>query len=828
MHIVHDKKLLQLIKIIPPITVIAFAVLSMLVVLNHNKALLASDILSLKKSFIASEKEMIKIQVNQVIQQITYEKNSTEKILKNNIKNYIYQAHSIATNIYNNNKDKSEKEVTTLITDALRDIRFNDGRGYFFIYKTDGLSVMHPVLPKMEGSSKIDFQDSRGNYIVRDLGQLAKENGEAFYHWWFVKPNNKNQEFEKIGFGKHFAPYDWFIGTGEYVADVENDIKKRLIERIANINYGLNGFIFLLDYQGNVISHFRKDFQGTNLNNNTDKNVVEVGNRIIETAKQGGGYLSYLSPEMPSTGKPAEKISFIHEFSEWGWVIGTGFYKEETEKYLANREQTIAQQNRSQLLNLLGLSSFVTLFFVALSLLLTKYLTHRFSHYENKINADFEELNRVRLQLQYQALHDTLTKLPNRILLDENILHGIKLSKESNKSLAVMFVDLDDFKKINDLHGHSVGDKLLEVLGKEFNKILKDHDSVARFGGDEFIFCFPLITNLQAAQQKIEIIQQIFNQEFIIQGKSIFSSSSIGVAMYPDDANNAEDLISKADIVLYKSKSVQKGRSLFFNEAINKQVQRDFLVEAELRMAISENELSVFYQPQICVETGVLKGVEALARWNNKKLGAVPPDEFIKLAEEIGIISDIGNFVITTALKDIHAFNGNNAHELQLSINISPKQLMAANFTEYTLNAINETGFNPNFVMLEITENVLISDLNKVTPLLNQLRGYGFKLSLDDFGTGYSSLSYLGNLPINEIKVDRSFIEKLLVNKQSESLVKTIIAIGQFYDLAIVAEGVETKEQYERLALYHCDLIQGYYFDRPLTLSELIAKYQCG
>ena len=298
--------------------------------------------------------------------------------------------------------------------------------------------------------------------------------------------------------------------------------------------------------------------------------------------------------------------------------------------------------------------------------------------------------------------------------------------------------------------------------------------------------------------------------------------------MYPDDANNAEDLISKADIVLYKSKSVQKGRSLFFNEAINKQVQRDFLVEAELRMAIAENELSVFYQPQICVETGVLKGVEALARWSNKKLGSVPPDEFIKLAEEIGIISDIGNFVISTALRDIQAFNGNNAHELQLSINISPKQLMAPNFTDNTLKIIKETAFNPAFVMLEITENVLISDLNKVTPLLNQLRGYGFKLSLDDFGTGYSSLSYLGNLPINEIKVDRSFIEKLLVNKQSESLVKTIIAIGQFYDLAIVAEGVETKEQYERLALYNCDLIQGYYFDRPLELSELIAKYQCG
>jgi len=826
MHIVHDKKLLQLIKIIPPITVIAFAILSILVVLNHNKTLLASDILSLKQSFIASEKEMVKIQVSQLIQQITYEKNSTEKTLKNNIKDQVYQAHSIATNIYQNNKHKPENEVTKLITDALRYIRFNDGRGYFFIYKTDGLSVMHPVLPKMEGTFKGNFQDSRGKYIVRDLGQLAKEKGEAFYHWWFVKPNNKKREFEKIGFGKHFAPYNWFIGTGEYVVDVENDIKKRLIQRISNITYGLNGFIFLLDYQGNVISHFRKDYQGTNLNYNTDKNITEVGNRFIEIAKQGGGYLSHLSPLMPSTGKPAEKISYIGGFPEWDWVIGTGFYKAETENYLAKREQIIAQQNKTQLLNLLGLSFFVTLFFVVLSLLLTKYLTRRFSLYESKINDDFEELNKVKLQLQYQALHDSLTKLPNRVLLDEQISQGIQLSKESSKSLAVMFVDLDDFKKINDLHGHSVGDKLLEVLGNEFNKIINDHDSVARFGGDEFIFCFPLISSSQDAQQKVKIIQQIFNQEFIIKGKSIRSSCSIGVAMYPDDADVTEDLISKADIVLYKSKSVQKGRSLFFNETINKQVKRDFLIESELRMALSENELSVFYQPQISVETGMIQGVEALARWNNKILGSVSPNEFIKLAEDIGIISDIGNFVIEKALKDIKQFNFSNAHELQLSINISPKQLMEPNFAEYTLDVLKKIAFNPHLVTLEVTENVLISDLNKVTPVLHQLRNYGFKLSLDDFGTGYSSLNYLGNLPMNEIKIDRSFIEKLLVNKQSESLVKTIIAIGQFYDLSVVAEGVETKDQYERLALYNCDLIQGYYFDRPLPLSELIEKHQ--
>ncbi|GAW96737.1 MULTISPECIES: sensor histidine kinase [Colwellia] len=410
MKVIHDKKLLRLIKIIPPLIVTAFACLTIFIVLNHNKVQLSADIQSLKQDFIASEKELIKAQVEQLIQQITYERDSTEKTLKDNIKEHIYQAHSIATNIFDNNKNKSEKEVTKLISDALRNVRFNDGRGYFFIYKTNGLSIMHPIIPEIEGTSMANFQDIRGKYIVRDLGQLAKEHGEYFYHWWFVKPDNKEQEFEKIGFGKHFAPYDWFIGTGEYLIDVENDIKQRMVGRISNIRFGLNGYIFILDYQGNVISHYRKSYQGTNLYDNADENVVTAGKKIIEIGKQGGGYLNYLSPIMPSTGNSAQKISFISNFLQWNWIIGTGFYKSETDSYLAKREKNIAQQNRSQLFRLLGLSFFVTLSFISLSLLLTKYLARRFTVYENKINANQQQLE-LRVKQRTNELSSTLEAL---------------------------------------------------------------------------------------------------------------------------------------------------------------------------------------------------------------------------------------------------------------------------------------------------------------------------------------------------------------------------------------------------------------------------------
>ncbi|QUM75705.1 cache domain-containing protein [Moritella sp. 24] len=811
-------KILRLVKILPPSIVILFAVLVNIIVINNNKTKLTNDIKTLRQDFIATEKELVRSQVKQLVQQITYEKSNTKSLLKSNIKSRVEQAHRIATTIYEANKDKSEAQVTRLISNALRSIRFNQGRGYYFIYKTNGLNVMHPTLPNFEGTSKWDIQDERDNYIIRDIANVIKTKGEGFTRWWFVKPQDNNQEFEKIGFSKHFAPYDWFIGTGEYVVDVENDIKQRLLKRISQMNYGTNRYIFVIDYQGNYLSHYTKSPQENNHQSLTTK-------RIIDVAKQGENYLHYTSSVMPSSSKPADKISYIVGLQNWEWAVGSGVYISEIERYLTAREKGISLQNKKDLTEILWLSLFATFFFVTLSLVLANYLARRFALYETQIKTDFSKLNQVKEQLQHQALHDSLTQLPNRALLDIQIEKGINLSKKKNKKLAVMFVDLDDFKKINDMYGHSIGDSLLATLGNIFHNILSPKDSVARFGGDEFIFCFPELDSQVDAEQKVENIQAIFKQNFIINGKSIHSSCSIGVAMYPDDGEKSEQLISKADIVLYKSKSSQKGNFLFFNESINTQVQRDLLLESELHSAVANNELNVLYQPQINVATGQIYGVEALVRWHNAKLGHVSPVEFIQVAEDIGLINEIGRFVIERSLHDIVQFNHHSAIQLQLSINISPKQLMEPDFLNQLINITDDVDLDNSLITLEITENVLINDLAKVQPILQSIRRCGFKLSLDDFGTGYSSLSYLSNLPINEIKIDRSFIDKFLTNDQSESLVKTIIAIGQLSDLTVIAEGVETKEQYERLRHYRCDLVQGYYFDRPLALTDLISRY---
>lgn len=826
MKIAHNVKLLRLIKIIPPLLVTAFAVMVILIVINNNQIKLNNDIQTLRHDFLSSRKSMMEAQVTQLVQQINYEKSRTELVLKEDIKRHIYLAHTIAMNVFSENNEKPEQVVTQLIKSALRDIRFNNGRGYFFIYKTNGESIMHPIIPSMEGTQQIGLQDVRGNYIVRDMGRLAKRDGETYYNWWFVKPENKDSEFQKIGFGKHFEPYDWFIGTGEYIGDVENDIKNTLIDKISNIRYGDNGYAFLFDYSGNVLVHFDKAFQDSNLFNHQDPLIHETGKVVIATALEGEGFVNYKSLFMPSTGEPETKISFIRGIPEWQWALGMGFYESEIEVHLTRRESEISEQNQQQLMKLLWLSAFVTLFFIVLSIFLTKKLSKLFTTYEDKINKDFEELNRVKLQSQHQALHDSLTKLPNRVLLEEHIYQGIELSKKNHKMLAVIFVDLDDFKKINDSHGHSVGDGFLKLLGGLFNSVKERGDSVARFGGDEFIFCCPEIELLSDAEAKVTKILSIFQQKFEVAGKSIYSSCSMGIAIYPKDGNEVEKLISKADTALYKSKSTAKGKALFFNSNIDKAVKRDFSIETELRTALLNKEITIYYQPQFCVKTGKIVGVEALSRWNNEKLGLVSPAEFIPIAENTGTINELGAYVIYKAMKDINAFNLQNEFNLTLSINISPKQLFEPDFVDRVVRASKDFSFDPQFIILEITENVLITDLSIVRPILLALRENNFKLSLDDFGTGYSSLSYLSNLPINEIKIDRSFIDKFLTNSQSESLVKTIIAIGDFCDLAVVAEGVETKEQFEQLAQYQCDLIQGYYFDKPLKYSELVAKYQ--
>ncbi|MGF1906726.1 MULTISPECIES: bifunctional diguanylate cyclase/phosphodiesterase [Aliivibrio] len=821
-----DKKLLMLISIMPIVLIGVFTFVLNAMVIHENRSKVEILIESVYRESVDQQKDQIKHQVENIFQQIEYERNLAETTLKKRIKERVDDGYNTIRFIYEKNRDKTKAEQLSLISNALRQVRFNEGRGYFFIHSMDGINIMHPIFPEFEGTDISQFQDVRGTFVHKELTALLKKKGEGFSRWWYPKPNGSEQEFEKIGYAKYFKPLDLYISTGEYIFDIEHDIQARLLSWISEIRYGKNGYIFLLDSFGNVLAHYNKEFVSPQKYTVDTPNPMNLTKKMLEIAQKGEGFIEYTSSFKPATLGPAEKLSYIKGYKPWGWAIGAGIYTADTEKLLEEKEQMLIVQNEKELMKILLLTLTLAFILTLLSLAVSRYVEMRFNRFKTRIHHDFTTLEKTKNKMQHMALHDSLTQLPNRVMLESKIELGIQRAELSEKKLAVMFVDLDDFKKINDRFGHEVGDVLLKKISSKFSRMLKGQDIVARFGGDEFVFCFPLLTSVEEAEVKVELIKSVFNEQFLIHGKEISTSCSIGVAMYPSDANNSTALISKADIVLYKSKEKQKGGSLFFDQSIDDQVSYEFHLEEELRFALDRSEIFVCYQPQINIQTGKLCGVEALCRWNNKKLGFVSPVDFIAAAEEIGIIDSIGDFVLQRACEDLLAFMPNGKEAAKVSVNISPKQLIQPNFIQRVMHIIEQTGIDVSRVVLEITENILISELDNVSPILQKLQQLGFGISLDDFGTGYSSLSYLNILPITEIKIDRTFINSLFVNEQSETLVKAIIAIGASCQMTVVAEGVETKEQFDKLKEYQCDLVQGYYFDKPLSIEDLRSRYR--
>ncbi|WP_282176314.1 bifunctional diguanylate cyclase/phosphodiesterase [Vibrio nereis] len=817
-----DKKLLNLITYAPATIVGAFFLFWMVLSVTDLVISSKEELLEFQEEYQQRQNTILTKQVEYVAQQVKFARLQTEHQLENTIQNRIHEAHKIATRLYESNKHLPEEQVTKIITDALRVMRFNEGRGYFFIYKMNGINVMHPLLPQVEGTSLWDYQDSLGNYIVRDMGKDVKKHGEAFYRWWFVKPDNKEKQFEKIGFGQYFEPYDWYIGTGDYVVDVENDIKKTVLKWIKNLRFGEFGYVLVLDADGTVLSHINSDVIGKKALELVSPDQVKSTKQLLNA---NNTFVEYHDIYQPDTVSDNTKTSYVIKESSWDWSISAGVYNERSDRVLAQRQAKMEEEQHRAIIQMIIIGSAATLIVALCSLALSKVIAKRFTRFQARINTNFHQLQDAKDKLEYLARHDELTGLPNRSLLHEQISQGIKNSARNCQMLAVMFVDLDDFKKVNDVYGHTAGDQLLTEIGKKFESFLEPGEFVARFGGDEFIFCFPYLTSLTAASNKVEQIKNVFQSQFTLEGKILHASCSIGVSMFPTDGYEPEDLISKADIVLYKSKARQKGDVLFYDSAINQQVQHDFLLEHELRHAIERGELSVAYQPQIEAKTGKLYGVEALIRWHNPQLGHVSPFEFIALAEEIGLVDQLGEFVLHRACDDIGRLFPTSQSDLRLSVNISPMQLMSANFVPHLQSVVAQHNLPSSRITLEITENVLINDLPKVTPIIARLKELGFAISLDDFGTGYSSLSYLNTLSLDELKIDRSFVDKMLSSEQSNSLVKAILAIAESSDMMVVAEGVETDVQQQILIDYGCDFLQGYLIDKPLPIEQLNEKY---
>ncbi len=439
------------------------------------------------------------------------------------------------------------------------------------------------------------------------------------------------------------------------------------------------------------------------------------------------------------------------------------------------------------------------------------------------LEQEIEQRRAAELRVEHLATHDALTNLPNRRGLYEELNELIYRSRRYRYSSAVIYVDLDGFKLVNDHFGHEAGDRLLTQVAANFKNIVRQTDTVARIGGDEFILLLTDINGETSLITKIEKLLQQATQPCEFRGHRISVSASIGVALFPQHGDDAETLMHHADQAMYQAKKHGKNTFCFFTEDINEKAHRQRELQDNLRKALPNDEFSVYYQPIVDTRSGRVVSIEALMRWHSADLGQVFPDEFIPAAESAGLIPELGCWILKKAIATAADWNRRFGVSLRIAVNASTIQFRNNQLFDTIREQIATHGWDPDLLEVEITEGLLLDDSPEVNTYINEISDCGVRLSVDDFGTGYSALSYLKNYPVSTVKIDRSFITDLPGDKENEVLVQAIIAMAHGLRLEVIAEGVETPEQWEFLRALNCDFVQGYYFGKPMPQADFEA-----
>jgi diguanylate cyclase (GGDEF)-like protein/PAS domain S-box-containing protein len=427
-------------------------------------------------------------------------------------------------------------------------------------------------------------------------------------------------------------------------------------------------------------------------------------------------------------------------------------------------------------------------------------------------------------QVKYLAYYDALTGLPNRTLLQDRLSQALAGARRQKGKIGFLFLDLDRFKDINDSLGHSVGDLLLQEVGKRLKTWAREQDTVARLGGDEFLIVLTAIKDYRDAAVAAERLMDAMAAGFVVQGRSLSINCSLGISIFPEHGADSETLIKNADAAMYCAKDDGRNNFQFFTEDMNAQAVEQSTLENSLRLALEKKELFLVYQPQIVVATGKISGLEALLRWQHPKLGLVPPDTFIPIAENCGLIVPIGEWVLRTACSQARKWQDEGLPAVSVAVNVSAIQFRQEDFCELIRGVLHETGLGPQYLELELTESLLLANADVTFSVLKQLKAMGLTLAIDDFGTGYSSFSYLRQFQVSKLKIDRSFIRDVVANPHDAVIATAIIGMAKNLHLKVIAEGVENEAQMTFLRAHQCDEVQGYYFSKPLTVDDVADK----
>ena len=452
------------------------------------------------------------------------------------------------------------------------------------------------------------------------------------------------------------------------------------------------------------------------------------------------------------------------------------------------------------------------------------------------IAQDITERKKAEEKIMFLAYYDVLTGLPNRQMFKEYAGHALAGAQRYGTKMALLYLDIDNFKRINDTLGHTAGDELLKIFAKQINENIRGSDilaksnteegvesSLSRLGGDEFTILLTGLTGVEHAAAAAKRVLKNLSQPVKIYGKELIITVSMGISLYPMDGEDIDTLLKNADIAMYHAKDAGRNKFKFYSEELNARTLKRLTMEAELKKALERDELVLYYQPQVEAGTGMIVGLEALVRWEHPESGLIPPMEFIPIAEETGLIIPIGEWVLQTACEQTQAWHQAGLNTLRIAVNLSGRQFKQHDLIKSVQNTLDSTRLDPQYLELELTESILMHDVEENISTLLKLKETGLKLSVDDFGTGYSSMSYLKRFPLDTLKIDRCFVKDIMTDPNDAAITKAIIALAKSLDLTTIAEGVETEDQFTFLREQGCDQIQGYLISRPLPAEEIIA-----
>lgn len=457
---------------------------------------------------------------------------------------------------------------------------------------------------------------------------------------------------------------------------------------------------------------------------------------------------------------------------------------------------------------------------------LTEELEQKIGERTKELSSKNQQLLTAVQRMKHMAFHDVLSGLPNRRLFRARLISAMDEANRNRSKIAVVFIDLDRFKNINDTFGHEFGDLLLKYVSRQMVKSIRKVDTISRQGGDEFTVILNKISSKEEVIPLIEKLQSIVSTPITIKGQELHVSMSIGIAMYPIDGNTSEDLMKNADMAMYYAKEEGRNNYQFYSRNMNQTISRKMAIENGLRKAIASDEFVLYFQPQLSLHTGRIIGVESLIRWNSMEAGMVSPGEFIPVAEETGLILPIGEWVLNKACTQGKHWHDAGHHELKVAVNLSPIQFLHERLVDMVRDVLDETGFNPCCLELEITEGVAFHDAEEAIKKMQALKDLGVAISIDDFGTGFSSLIYLKRFPINTLKIAQPFIHDITNNHRDKALVEAIVSMAHSLDLLVVVEGAETLEQLAILRELDCDVVQGEVYSQPLTVTQFNAKIE--